>query len=114
MGYMATVPLRFGDGHIMPGEPVPVEQGRNYASLLRRGAIAVVSDDVQASQAKRSEGPKGDAGKQGSGDGEREKLEKLSRKEVDELAAQVGVEDPDKLANRGAVIDAIEAKRSEG
>lgn len=39
MGYVATRRLRFGDGWIEPGEPVPVEEGRNYASLLAHGHI---------------------------------------------------------------------------
>jgi hypothetical protein len=40
-----------------------------------------------------------------------ENLDALTRPELDELAAGVGVEDPGKLANKQAVIDAIEAAR---
>lgn len=39
MGYVATRRLRFGDGWIEPGETVPEEEGRNYASLLALGHI---------------------------------------------------------------------------
>jgi|GEM_PF-3264511 len=39
MPYIAKRRLRFGDGWIEPGEPVPEEEGRNYASLLTHGHI---------------------------------------------------------------------------
>jgi hypothetical protein len=41
--YVAIERLRWGDGDIMPGEPVPGgEQGRDYAGLLLHGHIARV------------------------------------------------------------------------
>ena len=43
-GYIAVARLRWGDGYIEPGELVPVEEGRNYTSLLRLGRIARVQD----------------------------------------------------------------------
>lgn len=49
MAYVATRRLRFGDGWIEPGEPVPVEEGRNYASLLTLGHIAEVKATEQMS-----------------------------------------------------------------
>jgi hypothetical protein len=47
MGYIANVPLRFGDGWIHPGESVPVEPGRNYRALLQRGEISLHADKDQ-------------------------------------------------------------------
>jgi hypothetical protein len=40
--YVAQIRLRFGDGFILPGEPVPVEPGRNYALMLSLGEISFV------------------------------------------------------------------------
>jgi hypothetical protein len=42
-----------------------------------------------------------------------EDLDALKREDLDKLALELGVEDPDKLPNKGAVIEAIEARRSE-
>jgi hypothetical protein len=42
--YVALAHMRFGDGFLEPGDIVPVEAGRNYASLLRQRKIAVVID----------------------------------------------------------------------
>lgn len=42
MAYVARVHLKWGDGTIAPGEPVPEEEGRDYASLVRHGRIAEV------------------------------------------------------------------------
>lgn len=39
MAYIATRRLRWGDGWIEPGESVPEEEGRSYASLLALGHI---------------------------------------------------------------------------
>jgi hypothetical protein len=38
--YVATRRLKWGGGWIEPGQEVPQEQGRNYASLVRHGEIA--------------------------------------------------------------------------
>lgn len=43
-GFIANVPLRFGDGWLHPGESVPVEPGRNYRAMLQRGQISAVAD----------------------------------------------------------------------
>lgn len=40
MAYIALKNLRFGDGWLAPGDPVPVEPGRNYAGMVRTGLIA--------------------------------------------------------------------------
>lgn len=51
VAYIAVDRLIWGDGHIEPGQPVPVEEGRNYAGLLRLGKIArtqAMSDDQMA------------------------------------------------------------------
>lgn len=56
MGYIANIPLRFGDGIIEPGEEVPVERGRSYASMLRLGQITIVRDrepDTDAAPRRR-------------------------------------------------------------
>ncbi len=45
MGYIACEPLKFGDRTILPGEPVPVERGRNYRGMLQRGEIQVRADE---------------------------------------------------------------------
>lgn len=69
MGFVAIQPLKFGDGWLQPGEPVPVEKGRNYRMMLQRGEIAAVADEndetgprgrlvrSRAPRASRSEGP---------------------------------------------------------
>lgn len=51
MGWIALRRLRFGDGHIEPGEPVPHEPGRDYDGMLRVGEIA----DAGAVDALRAE-----------------------------------------------------------
>jgi hypothetical protein len=52
-----------------------------------------------------------DAGDGNSGDGSEEDLTKLKRPQLDAIAKELGVEEPDKLDNRGLVIEAIEAAR---
>lgn len=42
MAFIAQRRLRWGDGHLEPGDPVPEEEGRNYASLLALGHIVEV------------------------------------------------------------------------
>lgn len=58
-GYVAVTRLRWGEGYIEAGDPVPVEEGRNYASLLRLGRIArakvpgeMTDDEVRADLVK--------------------------------------------------------------
>jgi hypothetical protein len=41
--YVALVNMRWGDGWLKPGDPVPNEPGRNYGSLLRQGKIALAT-----------------------------------------------------------------------
>lgn len=59
MAYVARVHLTWGEGTIAPGEPVPEEEGRDYASLVRAGRIAEVhapeemSDEQLAAEVKR-------------------------------------------------------------
>lgn len=60
MTYVALKRLRFGEEHLMPGEELPVEPGRNYGLLLRQGLVADL-DQVAASEedhAKQVEGYK--------------------------------------------------------
>lgn len=92
MGYMANVPLRFGDGIIQPGERVPVERGRNYPLMLRLNQISVVPETRAARQPESEDG---------------ERLEDLTRAELDRRAGEAGVEDPERLPNKDAVIEAL-------
>lgn len=47
MGFVATAPLRWADGTIEPGEPVPDgEAGRDYAGLLHLGLIREAGADA--------------------------------------------------------------------
>ena len=57
-GFIAIQPIRFGDKVLQPGDEVPVEPGRNYASMLRLHQIAsaVVHD---ASAPKRGRARRG-------------------------------------------------------
>lgn len=41
--YVALKPLRFGTQALQPGDPVPMEAGRNYVQMLRLGQIAEIS-----------------------------------------------------------------------
>ena len=43
-GFIAILPIRFGDKWLQPGDPVPMERGRNYGSMVRLGQIAEVRD----------------------------------------------------------------------
>lgn len=52
MAYVALKHLKWGDEWIAPGEPVPEEEGRNYASLLRTKRIAKVIDAEAMSHAE--------------------------------------------------------------
>jgi pyruvate/2-oxoglutarate dehydrogenase complex dihydrolipoamide acyltransferase (E2) component len=47
MRYVALKHLKWGDEMIAPGDTVPEEEGRNYASLLRSGRIAEVKETEQ-------------------------------------------------------------------
>lgn len=62
MRYVALKNLKWGDGMIAPGEPVPDEEGRSYASLLRTGHIAKVPDAAEMSDAQLAEAYENAAG----------------------------------------------------
>lgn len=53
MGYIACEPLKFGDRTILPGEPVPVERGRNYRGMLQRGEIQVTVEQPEPARRPR-------------------------------------------------------------
>lgn len=40
--YVAVVPMRWGDSSLSPGDEIPIEAGRNYASMIRQGLIQSV------------------------------------------------------------------------
>jgi hypothetical protein len=42
--FIAVQPLTWGDGTINPGEPVPLEEGRDYGALERHGFITAVPE----------------------------------------------------------------------
>jgi hypothetical protein len=50
--YVALRPLRFGRRVIEPGDPVPVERGRNYDSMLRLGQIALAQRKIDVRPAE--------------------------------------------------------------
>jgi pyruvate/2-oxoglutarate dehydrogenase complex dihydrolipoamide acyltransferase (E2) component len=52
MAFVALKHLKWGDEWIAPGEPVPDEEGRNYASLLRTKRIAKVPDAAEMNDAE--------------------------------------------------------------
>ncbi len=47
-GYVAKRHLRFGDRIIPPGDPVPIEDGRDYALMEQVGDVAFVADQPKA------------------------------------------------------------------
>jgi hypothetical protein len=49
MAYIAQRALRWGDGYLEPGDPVPEEEGRSYASLLALGHIVEVKAAAEMS-----------------------------------------------------------------
>ena len=53
--FVALKPFRFGAGVLQPGDPVPVEAGRDYRLMQRLGQIAPVS--VTAPAAAQQEAP---------------------------------------------------------
>jgi pyruvate/2-oxoglutarate dehydrogenase complex dihydrolipoamide acyltransferase (E2) component len=55
MRYVALKHLKWGDTMIAPGESVPDEEGRNYASLLRTKRIAKVPDSAEMGDAELAE-----------------------------------------------------------
>jgi hypothetical protein len=63
-----------------------MERGRNYGSMVRLGQIAEVRDGAMKTD-----------------------LAALKRAELDAHARAQGVEDPEKLPNKDAVIEAVEA-----
>lgn len=95
MAFIALARLRFGDGWIDPGGNVPVEPGRAYDQMVHRGEIALVPDDPKSTPDVSAE------------DELAKELAALNRKELDERAEQAGVEEPEKLPNKQAVIDAV-------
>lgn len=134
VAFVALARLRFGDGWIEPGETVPVEDGRGYDAMVLRGEVALVPDgaagtpaepDVsakdRAAKLKRPEldkaaadagVPNKDAVAEAIAD--REALAALARVDLDKRAALAGVDAPDKLPNKQAVIDAVQAAKTDG
>lgn len=55
MRYVALKHLKWGDTMIAPGESVPDEEGRSYASLLRTKRIAKVPDSAEMGDAELAE-----------------------------------------------------------
>jgi pyruvate/2-oxoglutarate dehydrogenase complex dihydrolipoamide acyltransferase (E2) component len=55
MAYVALKHLKWGDTTIAPGESVPDEEGRNYASLLRTKRVAKVPDSTEMGDAELAE-----------------------------------------------------------
>lgn len=51
MAFVALKRLRFGDGYLLPGDEVPIEDGRNYDAALHLGEIAEM-DSVAAMRAE--------------------------------------------------------------
>lgn len=121
--YVAQTRLRFGDGFIDPGEPVPVVPGRNYSQMLSLGEIVFVGGGSAIARPHADERPhegsqvreqtvrhaRSAAASQNASTGD---LRDMKRKDLDELAERLGIEDADKLSNRDAVIEAIEAKQA--
>lgn len=59
MIYVACERLRWGDGWIEPGQPVPMgEPGRNYAQLRRLGRIKLATDGVASTPQPAKKGVK--------------------------------------------------------
>lgn len=165
MAFVALKRLRFGDGYLLPGDEVPIEDGRNYDAALHLGEIAEM-DSVAALRAEVDALRKKRGGKdpapltdpfvvyvyatidgnvkcyvygptdQQSAEalvpqitervegaqcmvlplepvptfekvGEPDSLDNLSRTELNQLAVDAGVEKPEKLPNKGAVLDAL-------
>jgi len=50
--YVALRHLKLGGGWLEPGDPVPVEPGRNYDMLLRHGHIQAVIEPTRGKRAK--------------------------------------------------------------
>ena len=112
MGFVALQHLTWGDELLEPGTSVPGgDLSRDYGSLLRLGQIAEVPDSeggVDLSEGLLSAGvlsvlSEEDRGLVFAG------LRTLGRDELDLQAVTAGVEEPDKLANKDAVIAAIQA-----
>jgi hypothetical protein len=40
--YVALQHLKWGDGYLEPGDPVPIEAGRHYGHMVRNGQISQV------------------------------------------------------------------------
>jgi hypothetical protein len=45
--YIALQEIRWGDGWLQPGDEVPLEDGRNYGSLIRHGKISQVVEPAE-------------------------------------------------------------------
>lgn len=147
MGYIAMQHMRVGSRTIAPGEPIPVEHGRDYQSMVARGTaiwtpdetnaddVQSILDDLRGLAVERgasdddlawlnelceaalaqesAEEPAEDDAEAEAGVEQTEEpeqhgeLESLSRAELNELAAEKGIDNPDKLPNKGEVIAAI-------
>jgi hypothetical protein len=46
--YVALRHMRFGDGWLQPGDPVPVEGGRDYGRMVRQGLIEQIIEPSEA------------------------------------------------------------------
>lgn len=56
--YVAQVRLRWEDGFIQPGEPVPADTGRNYQLMLAQGEIVFAgSDDGNQTRPREDQRP---------------------------------------------------------
>jgi hypothetical protein len=112
MGYVAIQHLTWGDELLNPGDEVPGDDAsRDYGSLLRLGQIAehpdsegidlsagLLSPEVLSALSER------DRGIVFAG------LRTLGRDELDLVAVDLDIEEPDKLANKDAVVAAIHEK----
>ena len=109
MGYIANVPLKFGHGFIMPGESVPVQRGRNYASMLRLGQITLVRDPGAPAPDPGPGTPTtvADAVPGADVTAQTQQIDELKRSELDRVAQEAGVTEPEKLGTKADVIAAI-------
>lgn len=90
-----------------------VEIEVDYGVKLHRKVMAGTRIPPDLVDAYNAQLEKGDKPATESSDDSEAQLEKHSRPELDEMARELGVDEPEKLPNKAAVITAIEAKQAE-
>lgn len=101
----ALTRLRIGDRFVEAGEKLSAKEleGRNVRLLVRLGRLSVTPD-------RKSRAPQPNTDPDPKETPDEKPLADRPRKELDALAAELGIENPQKLPNKKALVAAIQER----